>query len=650
MDITSLSIRNCLTIGHAELELDNRGLLLVQGKNTDDTSAKSNGAGKSSLLDALCWCLYGETARGVSGDDIVNTTAKKDCSVVVTLDDGGVVYKVERFRKHTKHKNQLFAWQIDPTDPTKSIDLSKGTDKETQAVVEKIMGCSLEVFVGAIYAGQEAMPDLPGMTDKQLKLIVEEAAGVEELAAAYTEARQLCLKAEGEVKVAETALKATASSKATAEYDLNCREIEAAGFESGRKDRAKVELAKIKPLEESIAATRTKLAGFDPARLTARKAELEAELANRSKQDEALTRLQAVATAADRKVTQIRTQAAGLKRNLEAEQAALADIENQVGKPCGECGKNYCEHDLEGAKKARQARIEAVKADLLTAARSLKAAQGDLEAANATVDKFKSEMTDVSAASAELAKINADLREITILESGIKGLESDIEVCKNAARAKLSEPNPYTKAVEEKKRQVEALDKKLADDQEQYNRLVAQAEVYADAVKVFGPAGVRAHILDTVTPFLNERTSEYLGALADGNIHATWSTLAKTTKGDLKEKFNIEVSNDKGGKTFKALSGGEKRKVRLAAAMALQDMVASRATKPINLFMADEIDHALDEPGLERLMTVLDRKAKERGTVIVVSHNALGDWIDNVIHVEKAGGVSTVSGATHRGF
>ena len=85
MDIKSLSIRNCLTIGHAELELDSRGLLLVQGENRDDTSAKSNGAGKSSILDALCWCLFGETARGVSGDDIVNTTAKKDCSVIVML-------------------------------------------------------------------------------------------------------------------------------------------------------------------------------------------------------------------------------------------------------------------------------------------------------------------------------------------------------------------------------------------------------------------------------------------------------------------------------------------------------------------------------------------------------------------------------------
>lgn len=53
----------------------------------------------------------------------------------------------------------------------------------------------------------------------------------------------------------------------------------------------------------------------------------------------------------------------------------------------------------------------------------------------------------------------------------------------------------------------------------------------------------------------------------------------------------------------------------------------SRATKPINLWIADEIDYALDESGLERLMVVLDRKARERGTVLIISHQSgLKDW------------------------
>src|SRR5690606_21918673 len=52
------------------------------------------------------------------------------------------------------------------------------TDRLTQQVVEKIVGASRDVFRAAVYAGQEQMPDLPAMTDKNLKILIEEAAGV----------------------------------------------------------------------------------------------------------------------------------------------------------------------------------------------------------------------------------------------------------------------------------------------------------------------------------------------------------------------------------------------------------------------------------------------------------------------------------------
>lgn len=46
-----------------------------------------------------------------------------------------------------------------------------------------IVGCSADVFTSAVYAGQERMPDLPSMTDKTLKMLIEEAAGIEVLEA-----------------------------------------------------------------------------------------------------------------------------------------------------------------------------------------------------------------------------------------------------------------------------------------------------------------------------------------------------------------------------------------------------------------------------------------------------------------------------------
>jgi hypothetical protein len=49
------------------------------------------------------------------------------------------------------------------------------------------------VFNAAVYSGQEVMPDIPNMTDKQLKLLVEQAAGVDVLSNAYDLARERML-------------------------------------------------------------------------------------------------------------------------------------------------------------------------------------------------------------------------------------------------------------------------------------------------------------------------------------------------------------------------------------------------------------------------------------------------------------------------
>ena len=183
MKIKSLTLSNFLIIGEAKINLDNRGLLLVQGENEDDSSANSNGAGKSSIVDAISWCLFGETARGVSGDNVVNNTMGKDCCVSVIVQDGDKEYNISRYRRHSVRQNDLTVWSWE--EGSLSVELSKGTTKLTQGLVDRIVGCSYEVFIAAVYSGQEMMPDLPAMTDKQLKMIVEEAAGIERLQAAH---------------------------------------------------------------------------------------------------------------------------------------------------------------------------------------------------------------------------------------------------------------------------------------------------------------------------------------------------------------------------------------------------------------------------------------------------------------------------------
>lgn len=644
MNFTKLIINNFLTIGHAEINLKERGLLLIQGDNKDDSSADSNGAGKSSIADAICWALYGVTARGVSTDAVVNKTAKKDCSVELWFEDSGEEYRIVRHRKDTENKNATFVQQKGAPGAL-ATDLHKGTERETQEVINGLVGCSLEVFQAAVYAGQEKMPDLPSMTDKQLKLMIEEAAGVEVLAKAHQIARDRLNTAKTAYTAVEretATLAAQLSSVTDSIVDEDRKHTE---YEGSRKPLAKMELAKVvalqaedKKLEAEIAAEEAKGRDKELADIANTFASLKGE---RDRQDQ----LNNNVVLAHRTFATAEASARNAKTAHTNAVEALRTVDEKVGTPCGECGKDYCEHDVEAVKTLRKADLEAATKHLREVADNYKNAKEGLHDAQKLASDHKASMTDVTAMAARQKVLQDEEAAVEKLRHRRASIARDIAMLKTSAKNIMEQKNPYEATAALLRKQQGELMKQMATATERREEIEAEVELLEDAVKVYGPAGVRAHVLDTVTPYLNDRTSHYLAALADDNIHAVWNTLTTNAKGELKEKFNIEVKNDKGAESFEGMSGGEKRKVRLATAMALQDMVASRATKPINIFIADEVDHALDESGLERLMTVLNEKAKERGTVLVISHNSLSDWIDEVITVTKEAGYGKVSGA-----
>ncbi|NCD42092.1 MAG: exonuclease, partial [Bacteroidia bacterium] len=79
MIITNIAIKNFLGIGEINIDLSKyTGITLIEGVNHDSPTSISNGASKSSLMESVYYCLYGKTKRGYSGDEVVNTFAKKD--------------------------------------------------------------------------------------------------------------------------------------------------------------------------------------------------------------------------------------------------------------------------------------------------------------------------------------------------------------------------------------------------------------------------------------------------------------------------------------------------------------------------------------------------------------------------------------------
>jgi DNA repair exonuclease SbcCD ATPase subunit len=88
--------------------LQGRGLVLLEGRNHDSTSALSNGAGKTAVLKAITWCQFGQYVDGDKGVEVVHRRAKKGEVRMMWVDeDSDTGYCVTRSQTKQKQSLQL---------------------------------------------------------------------------------------------------------------------------------------------------------------------------------------------------------------------------------------------------------------------------------------------------------------------------------------------------------------------------------------------------------------------------------------------------------------------------------------------------------------------------------------------------------------
>lgn len=636
MKILTLEIDNFMTIGHAKIELNDRGLLLIQGENLDDTSANSNGSGKTTLLDALCWVFYGSTSAGHKSDTVINRTIGDNCRVKVCLDDDGQEYAVMRHRKHKTHKNHVNVFNA-------AGEITLGTDKLTDALIEKIVGSSKDVFLASVYASQDNFISLPDLPDRALKEIVEEAAGITRLTDAYLAA---CRQYNTQANVTDN--ERSSLSPLVAQEKLLTDDIEDLQNRSKQWAQQQEELAVGLALTLSEHTTQLETLEAEKATLFPLKA-LTDKIATLKISLKDVTEKEHIAKAAESALNASQFEQKSALSDAKREKAKYIAATNeanatidQAGKPCSECGKPYELSELEAIKQKKLMLAKPFAQAAIEAKKAADALNATIETQQATLLTAKADIPDVSVTLTKISKLETLCEGVKACNVRIERTQAAITQTQTELDALGSAIDPYVSQITTKESALTTCISNISIKKRSIDQAESKLFLFDAARAVFAPKGVRNHILTAVTPFLNERTAHYLGTLSDGNLHAIWQTTDITKKGEIRDKFVITATNNLGASFFGALSGGEKRKVRLATALALQDLVASRAVKNIELFIGDEIDNALDTAGLERLMGILTEKARERGTVMVISHQELKSWITDVITVVKENGLSTL--------
>ena len=165
-----------MSIGNATQAIDfNRNdLTLVLGENLDlggDDSGARNGTGKTTIINALSYALYGLALTNIKRDNLINKTNGKNMLVTLEFEKGGKRARIERCTKPNviKFYEDKHEKEADKND--------QGENRETQAEINRLLEMSHEMFKHVVALNTYTEPFLSLKSNDQ-RAIVEQLLGI----------------------------------------------------------------------------------------------------------------------------------------------------------------------------------------------------------------------------------------------------------------------------------------------------------------------------------------------------------------------------------------------------------------------------------------------------------------------------------------
>lgn len=164
----NININNFQSIGSANVELNNTGIVYVKGENLYEEFTESNGSGKSSIFESILWCLFGKTSNGVS--DVKNHYADDGCYVELELTIDNVEYKIIRAQKHKIYKDKVIITK-------NSEDISGRNKTDSNKLILELLDVDLDIFTSIIILSQGFSSKLTLLTPTNRKDRLERLSG-----------------------------------------------------------------------------------------------------------------------------------------------------------------------------------------------------------------------------------------------------------------------------------------------------------------------------------------------------------------------------------------------------------------------------------------------------------------------------------------
>ena len=663
----------------AELDFTTFDLACISGQN---------GAGKSSLLDAMTWALFGQARK--RDDSLVNLQSKA-AEVVLTFEYETNIYRVQRTLP--RGKNTVLEFQIKSGDEWKP--LTERTLRDTQARIEQTLRLDYETFVNAAFflqgkadqftqqnagkrkdvlsniLGLEIWETYKARAVEKRRGLEEEVIGIDRSVADINYELDEEEPRKRRLKELEADLKRLGDARKTQETALeNLRRV-AASFDQqlvAEKSRLEEEQRGLKGQEQAMNGQRLAINDLTAQIESTKKSLTEAE--EKLKQRNGLDKDR---NARREEYAKLKAENELLKTQMDELREHIDQLEAAEGATCPLCGQALSEEHRqstlkqlqdEGKEKGNRFRTNKTSIDELAKqisdyesqiAKAESAERERLKQSNLVtqlterIETIKDSVKNWETVSAKRLKEVGQILSSEKYSVELQKPSVNLDEAERALRDLQEQVNRLNQEVGAARQKVSVLDelrKRKADFSSTREALALQIAHHKTLERAFGKDGVPALLIEQALPEIESKANELLDRLSDGQMSIRFVTQAEykdKKRDDLKETLDIQISDAAGMRDYEMYSGGEAFRVNFAIRLALSEVLAQRKGARLQTLVIDEGFGSQDVQGRQRLIEAINLVRNDFSKILVITHlDELKDAFPTRIEVEKTEHGSTV--------
>lgn len=590
----SIHIKNFLSVGEDLVDITFlKGINLVTGENLDNGTR--NGVGKSSVIEAIYWCLFGTTLRDIKSDKIIHNQNKKGAEVILDISIEGLDKKIFNYRII----RTLGPSKIQILCDDKDITLS--TIPKNDEFIKQLVNANEELFTNAVI--MTANTTLPFMAQKKIdkRKFLEAVFNLN----IFTD---MLLKSRSDFNDIKKQHDLLCNNFVNEQRNLEIFEKQLLKRKDQKSEKIKNFNSEIQKYQNEIEEIKNK--DFD----------LKNILKQLDDNDEKVKKLNDANTKIQKDILELNTQSTELRSQLTHLNSSKNELINK-SEICPLCNRKYTKEEIELVQK----KIDEYDVQISQAKTNKEKIDQDIKNLNNKKDEIISLTEKLRNKNIIFVK---QKQEYELKEQKIKNLES-----------KIKDYQKFIKDVEEEADDTQEDIKKIQDNiktiETDLQKVKTSLAVLENVKFVLSEEGVKTYIINKLLDVLNTKLNYYLKRL-DAPCTCIFNDQFEETIVNLNNK---ECS-------YFNFSGGERKRIDLAVLFMFQDILRVYSNTFFSLSMYDELfDSAIDESGIEKVIDILrERVDNNNECVYIVSHNksSLKNSFDNVLHLQKKKGKTSI--------